>query len=417
MSEPGSAIVVGGGLIGCSTAYYLSEHGWDVTLLERGRIGSGASWGNCGYVCPSHVMPLAVPGAIGKTLRTMLKPDSPVAVRWRADRRLAAWLMRFATRCRKEPMMRSAQGRHALLSSSMSLYRGLMADAGLDCSWRDEGLLFVYRSEEEFNGFASTAEVLRKEFGVAVDPLPGSEVTRFEPTLKPDTAGGWLFPNDAHVRPDRLLASLRKLLDERGVQIREGVAVESLDVSGGRLRRIETSSGWESADAVVIAAGAETPAFAKPLRCHIPIQPGKGYSVTAPMPSRAPRVPMIFEEHHVAVTPMDGELRIGSTMEFAGYDRSINRKRLGMLMRSAEQHLIEAPTGADSKPWVGWRPMVYDGMPCIDRAPAVENAFVVAGNGMIGLATAPATGKLAAEIVSGSTPHLDPRPYSLARFN
>jgi D-amino-acid dehydrogenase len=129
-----------------------------------------------------------------------------------------------------------------------------------------------------------------------------------------------------------------------------------------------------------------------------------------------PKIPMIFEEHHVAVTPLESGFRVGSTMEFTGYDRSINPKRLALLRKSAAEHLEEPLPETVDEEWAGWRPMSVDGLPCIGRAPADGNLIVAAGNGMIGLATAPATGKLVAEIASEQTPHIDAVPYSLSRF-
>ncbi len=302
MASHPRAIVIGGGLIGCMSAYYLAREGWRVRLLERDHIGSGASSGNCGYVCPSHVLPLAIPGAIGHTLRVMMKKDSPIAIRKWGDASLWGWFAAFSQRCRPEPMMQAAQGRHALLSSSMRLYRELVAAEGLDCDWQDQGLLVVYKSRRAFDGFSQIAELLRNEFGVVSAPYPGEEVTRLEATLRPGLAGGWHFPGDAHVRPDRLLAALRRAIENLGVEIEEGVPVRSLQIQGKRLTGIETSIGVEHADVVVVATGAEAPAFAKPLGCRIPIQPGKGYSITMRVPE-----PEASDPHDLRGAPRRGD--------------------------------------------------------------------------------------------------------------
>ncbi|QDU88775.1 D-amino acid dehydrogenase small subunit [Pirellulimonas nuda] len=415
MSER-SAIVIGGGLIGCCSAYYLAKLGWRVRLLERQRIGAGASHGNCGFVCPSHVMPLAAPGAVTATLRTMLGRDSPIALRLPPSRSLVAWLTRFAGQCNEGAMARSAAGRHALLAASAPLYRQMLEEERIDCQWQDDGLLVVYSSPQKFEAFGPMAALLAEKYGVESAPYPGDNVKVLEPALRAGLAGGWHFRGDSHVRPDRLLAGLKGALARLEVDVSEGVAVQQMVVAGGRLQRLETSQGPLTADACVLATGAEAPAFARPLGCRMPIQPGKGYSLTMPTPAGAPRLPMIFEEHHVAVTPFRDGLRIGSTMEFAGYDRGINQKRLALLLKSAREHLAAPPPDQFDEVWSGWRPMVYDGLPCIDRAPRAANVVVAAGNGMIGLASAPATGKLAAEIVAGLAPHVPAAPYRLARF-
>lgn len=417
MSNSGSAIVIGGGLIGCSSAYYLCRLGWDVTLLERRKIGSGASHGNCGYVCPSHAMPLSGPGVVAHTLPSLFKRDAPLSIPLRFDPALWKWLLQFTRQCRSDRMMHAARGRNALLASSMNLYREMVREESIDCEWTDQGLLLVYRSSKEFEEYRSTTELLKREFAIESVPYHGEDVKTFEPSLKSGMAGGWHFPGDAHVRPDRLLAGMKQSIQQHGGTIREDVEVLSIRTESRRVVSIETSQGSMTADVTVLATGAEAPLFAEAIGCRLPIQPGKGYSITMELPSSPPRIPMIFEEHHVAVTPMASAFRVGSTMEFTGYDRSLNAKRLALLRKSASAHLEEPLPEAVHEEWSGWRPMCVDGLPCIGRAPGASNLIVAAGNGMIGLATAPATGKLVAEIVSDQAPHIDTEPYSLARFS
>ena len=196
----------------------------------------------------------------------------------------------------------------------------------------------------------------------------------------------------------------------------EGVTVERIDIETGGARQIETSAGRMSSELIVLAAGAESPVFARQLGCRIPVQPGKGYSITMARPHGAPTVPMIFEEYHVAVTPWTSGLRIGSTMEFAGYDQRINPRRIDLFKRAAADYLVEPCNEPVQEEWWGWRPMTYDELPCIGPAPKAANVIVAAGHGMIGMATGTATGKLVAELASGIEPHIDPAPYSLSRF-
>jgi D-amino-acid dehydrogenase len=171
-----------------------------------------------------------------------------------------------------------------------------------------------------------------------------------------------------------------------------------------------------AAEAFVVAAGAWTPFLNQHLGCRVPIQPGKGYSITMPRPTICPTLPLVFEEHRVAITPMASGYRIGSTMEFAGYDATLNRRRLEMLRAGARHYLHEPDCEPVQEEWFGWRPMTYDGVPIIDRSPALANVVIAAGHNMLGLSMAPATGKLVAEILAGAPPHLDPKPYLLSRF-
>lgn len=417
MKDQRNVIVIGGGLVGCSCAYYLSQEGWDVTLLERSRLGSGASYGNCGYVCPSHVMPLSGPGVVAHTLPKLLQRDAPLAIPARWDPALWRWLLKFQGECREDRMKRAAEGRHALLQSSMRLYRDLVEAESIECEWTDQGLLLVYRSASEFEGYSKTVERLQSNYGIRVDAYPGNDVTQFEPALRDGLAGGWHFPADAHVRPDRLVDGFRQALTKSRVEIREQIEVLHIKTSGGKVTQLETSEGGLSADHFVLATGAEAPQFARDLKIQLPIQPGKGYSLTYEDYDACPRVPMIFEEHHVAVTPFRNGFRVGSTMEFTGYDRRLNPKRLALLKKSAADHLKASLPDEASESWCGWRPMVYDGLPCIGGLKSLPNLFIAAGNGMVGLASAPATGRLIADLASGKTPHIDASLYSPDRFN
>jgi D-amino-acid dehydrogenase len=263
--------------------------------------------------------------------------------------------------------------------------------------------------------YAETDELLRTEFAMPAERWDGEGLQELEPALKPGLAGGWLYRSDAHLRPDKLMASWRRVLEMNQVTLVENCQAEGFVRHNGQARAIRTPLGDISASAFVVATGAWTPLLQRELGCHIPIQPGKGYSLTMPRPSRCPVIPLIFEEHRVAITPMTSGYRIGSTMEFAGYDTSLNPDRLALLRESARLYLHEPEREPILEQWYGWRPMTYDGLPMIDRSPAMANVWLAAGHGMLGVSMAPATGKLVAECISGTRPHIDPRAYSVAR--
>ena len=401
MNKQQKVIVIGGGLVGCASAYYLASEGWSVTLLERSSLGSGASYGNCGYVCPSHIMPLSGPGVITKTLPKLFQRDAPLSIPARWDPQLWHWLLKFRSECREDRMNHAAEGRHALLQSSMELYRELEDAEKMECEWTDRGLLLVYQTKSDFEGYAKTVEHLRSRYSVRIDAYPDQAVTEFEPALKDGLAGGWHFPKDAHVRPDRLVEGFKQALGRQAVDLREQVEVTDIEVESGKVAGVRTSAGRFAADLYVVATGAEAPKFAKQLKLQLPIQPGKGYSLTY--------------DHYVS-PPFENGFRVGSTMEFTGYDRSLNPKRLSLLKKSAVAHLKEGVPDHPTESWCGWRPMVYDGLPCIGAVPSLKNLLVAAGNGMVGLASAPATGRLIAELASGKTPHIDPDFYTPGRF-
>ncbi len=412
----GTVVVIGGGVIGTACAYYLSKAGWRVTLLDKGRHGAGCSHANCGFVSPSHVLPLAAPGAARAALRSLFQRNAPFAVRPRCDPALWGWFLRFAARCNRADMLAAGRGIQALLNSSRALYDGLMRDESIDCEWQTRGVLFVFRTRPAMEHHAETVALLRDSFGLSPERIDGAALAEREPALKPGLAGGWHFPSDAHLRPDRLLSEWRRVLEGRGVTIREDCEVRGFVPATGAARAAVTPRGEIAADAFVVAAGAWTPLLNRQLGCKVPIQPGKGYSITMPRPARCPTYPLLFEEDHVAVTPMRSGYRLGSTMEFAGYDATLNPKRLQLLRDGARRYLHEPLAEPVLEEWFGWRPMTYDGLPVIDRSPALANVYIAAGHNMLGLSMAPATGQLVAELLSGEKPHLDPAPYSVRRF-
>jgi D-amino-acid dehydrogenase len=408
-------VVVGGGVIGASCAYFLRRAGRAVTLIDSGRFGSGCSHGNCGYVCPSHVLPLAGPGALRSTLKTLFRKNSPLKVRWRLDPALWSWFWQFSRRCNEHDAIAAGHTIQQLLVSSRALYDELFSDTLTDVEWDPAGLLFVFLTPSAMEHYAQTDRLLQSEFGLAAARLEGDCLLAFEPALKPSVAGAWRYAADGQLRPDKLMLAWRRVLESMGVEIREHCALRDLVVERRFVRRLITDQGEVAADQTVIATGAWTPHLRRTLRCRVPIQPGKGYSLTMPRPALCPRSPMIFEEHRVAISPMQTGYRVGSTMEFAGYDTRLNADRMRLLRESPDLYLKEPLSGPALEEWWGWRPMTPDGLPLIGRVPAFENVFLAAGHGMLGVSMAPATGKLVAELVMGRPPHIDPAPCAVSR--
>lgn len=410
-------VVVGGGVIGACAAYYLNKDGWKVTIIERAGFGQGSSWANCGFVSPCHVLPLTEPGAVWKAIKALGRPRSPLYIRLRFDPALWRWLWNFARRCNERCMLEAAQARHPLLQSTMQLLRQLLEEEQIECEWQYRGLLYVYKTRQEMEEFAETDAMLSKKFGLKARRYDGEDVVRFEPALKEqEMAGGWYYEDDAHLRPDLLMNELKRVLQQRGVEIKENCPMKDLEADGRVARAVITPSGKLEAEAVLIATGAWTPQLAGPLRCYVPIQPGKGYSITMDRPDPCPQVPMIFPEVRVAVTPFRTTFRLGSTMEFSGYDETLNPKRLEFIKWGASQYLKSPYTERVHDQWWGWRPMTWDGVPVIDRLPAFDNVWIAAGHNMVGLSMCAGTGKLVAELIGNRTPHIDPAPYRIQRF-
>lgn len=411
-----NVVVIGGGVIGGMCAWELARCGCNVTIVEQGKFGAACSHGNCGYISPSHVLPLARPGTIGHTLKSMLKPNSPFAVKPRLSMEALRWFWRFARRCNERDMLEAAQGIHALLQSSLQLYQELVDQGKLQCQWQPVGNLFVFESAKEFEAYAKTDQLIRKEFGVGATRYDCEALVKLEPAIKPVVSGAWYYEIDCHLRPDRLMASLRANLESSGVRILEGTEIKTFANEHGVAKAVHGSNLELTADQFIVATGAWAPFLNRELGCRIPIQPGKGYSITMPAPKHMPRIPIIFEDTHVAITPMQDKYRIGSTMEFVGYNTTIHPKRLGLLRASAERYLHDPMCEPIEEQWFGWRPMTWDSRPIIDRSPALKNVWICAGHSMLGISTATGSGRLMRELMLGQEPHLDARHYSMARF-
>jgi D-amino-acid dehydrogenase len=409
-------IIVGGGIIGVATAWYLHRDGWQVTVLDRRKIGGACSKGNCGLVCPSHVLPLTEPGAFKVAIKSLLTPNSPFWIKPRLDPQLWSWLWQFSKRCNHGSMVQAAHAIQALLVSAMREYEHWVQHEKIECEWQSKGLLFAYRNRREMENYRSTNDMLSAHFDEPARLLSAEESVALEPALKPTIAGSWYYEHDAHLRPDVLLTSLRGRLEEQGCQFEEECEFTGFAGPAGTASVVRTSRGDFTGDVCVVASGAWTPMLRDHLGVRVPIEPGKGYSITMPRPSVCPAIPLIFPEHRVAVTPMLSGYRLGSIMEFAGYDDTIRPERLELLRTGAEHYLREPHCEPQTDTWYGWRPMTYDSLPVIDRSPKWGNVWVAAGHNMLGLSMAPATGRLMAELLSDRTPHIDPEPYLLSRF-
>ncbi len=408
-------LIVGGGVIGLACAHYLLQAGRSVRILERGRVGAGTSHGNCGTITPSHAPPLAAPGMIAKGLKWMLLPDAPLYIKPRLDLSLAQWLWHLAARCNPEDWRRTALAKAELLNTSRRLIEQLVAEHRLDCEFEATGLRYVYREPEEFDRACAELPALM-QFGIQAQVLDAKALAIDEPALLPDMAGAIHFPNDAHLRPDGFTRELARIVREQGGVIEENAEVTGFDRDGGQIRSCMTAQGERSGRQMLMALGPWSPRMVRQLGLRLPIQPGKGYSITYSRPTLAPRIPLVLKERSVCVTAWASGFRLGSTMEFSGYDDSLNETRLQALERAAREYLRE-PAGPEKREqWFGWRPMTYDDLPILGRAPGYENLWLATGHGMMGMGMSAITGEQMTRLICGRAPLIDPAPCRPERF-
>ena len=417
MNEAGEAdvLILGGGVVGLACAFYLLAEGRSVRVLEQGRTGGGASHGNCGTLTPSHAPPLAGPGMVGQALRWMLSPSAPLYIKPRWDPALMRWLGTAAGRCNTRDWRASGLAKGALLKHSRALVEDLVRGQGLDCGFEAGGFHYVFRRARALEKQRRDLPLLA-ELGIEAQVLDGAALAADEPALLPGMAGAFFFPGDAQLRPDRYVAELARIVRAAGGVIEEGVRVTGLERGRHGIDAVQTTEGRRRAGKVLVALGAWSPEFERMIRMPIPIQPGKGYSITYDRPALAPRRPLVLKERSVCVTAWADGYRLGSTMEFSGYDDHLNRTRLDALERGAGEYLQQPVGAVKREEWCGWRPMTPDDLPLIGRVPGHNNLWLATGHGMMGVGMSAGTGRLVADLVCGRDPAVDPAPYAPARF-
>ncbi|EOW2136758.1 FAD-dependent oxidoreductase [Stenotrophomonas sp. GD03908] len=407
-------IVVGAGAIGLAAALALCAQGRQVRVIERGRIGAATSHGNCGTVTPSHAPPLAAPGVPLRALRWMLDPRAPLYVRTRLDPALWRWLLQFGARCNARDWLQSTRARGALLNDSRLRLADWVQAHALECEFDTRGLDYVFGDARNFDHYAAECEALNRQ-GIAMACIDGAGYARANPAFHDRLAGAIHFPGDAQLRPDRYTAELARVLRAQGVMIDEQKDVQGFsdDVQGVR---VQVGGQTLRARELVLATGPWSRDWARQLDLRVPIQPGKGYSLTWSRPAQVPQRPVVLKDHSVFVIAWRDALRLGGTMEFAGADPQLRTARLQALQQAAD-HYLRAPRGAQlQEQWCGWRPMSVDDVPLIGRAPAHPHVWLAAGHGMLGISMSAGTGQLIADLVCGRTPAIDPAPYRPERF-
>jgi D-amino-acid dehydrogenase len=403
-------IIIGGGIIGASSAYYLNQSGWQVTLIDQKQFGEGASYGNCGLILPGHILPLNLPGTFTKALKWMFDPAAPLYVKPRLDFHLFAWFIKFLARCNETHMLQAAKARSAVLTGAVQLFDELIQSENIKCDWAKDGVYYVFASHEEFEAYRKLDTII-SQFGAKGQELNQKELHLEEPTLKKNLAGAWYYKEAAHLRPDALMKEFKRVLQDRGVIIKENVKIGSFTREKNRIRSANSSTESFKADEFVLATGAWSPEFNRNLNCQIPIQPGKGYSVTMDLHKPVLKIPCLLEEVGVVATPWSSGFRLGGTMEFSGYNTTINPKRIAALSKGAKKYLELSELKPATETRYDWRPMTYTGLPIIDRIPGFENIMLAAGHNMVGLSMGPGTGKLVSEVLNKTKPHLDIKPY------
>ena len=403
-------VIIGAGVVGLSTAYYCARRGFDVTVVERhGLHRDGASYGNAGMIVPSHFVPLAAPGMVALGLKWMFDPASPFYIKPRLDAELLDWGMKFWRAANAEHVQRAAPLIRDLSLASRACFEEFAALPDMDFGLVKKGLIMLSRTEHGWQEEARTAERARA-LGIPAEVLDAKQTAALDPAARMAIAGSVYFPKDCHFTPAQFMTALQTQLEKLNVKFLWQSDVTDLIVENHRVRSIQTSTGETVlADEFVLCAGSWSPELARQLDLKIPIQAGKGYSLTLPEPRRLPQICTILTEARVAVTPMGKTLRIGGTMEIAGLNEGINPVRVRGIVDSFCRYYPEfSPADFDGlQPWRGLRPCSPDGLPYVGRTAKFTNFSLATGHAMMGMSLGPITGKLMAQILSGEKPTID----------
>jgi D-amino-acid dehydrogenase len=413
-AAPKSVVVIGGGVAGLCTAYYLRQQGVDVKILEANTIGSGASWGNGGWLCPAQAGPLPEPGLTWFGIRSLFDRSSALYFQLSKLPQLTPWLLRFMTYCNARDHQHGVESLAALGHDVFDLVDEMEAD-GVEFELHKMGMLVAARKPETARGELSKLKPMRA-FGYDLpdDILDEAELHEIEPALADDIAGGFEVRQHWHVRPDSFTAGIANKLRDMGVELVEGAEVNKFETSNGSVKSVRTAKGDHTADAFLLAAGSWTTPLARLIGVKFPMQPGKGYSFFV-RPSVIPRHSILLADVHVGCTPLGEEMRIGGTMEFSGINLDLDERRITDIITAAQASFQPWKKPEVEQKWAGMRPITADGLPIVDRT-HLTNTYVSTGGAMQGVTLAPTAGKAMAEyIVSGKRPALL-EPFELERL-
>ena len=412
-------IVIGGGVVGLSSAYFLKEAGHQVVLLEKSKLNDGASFGNAGYICPSHITPLAQPGMIATGIRWMFNPESPFYIQPKLDLDLMSWGWKFYKSSTQKHVDTAKIVLRDLGFLSKKLYQEFAKKEDFEFAFEEKGLIYLYRTqkgEQKIN----TDKALANNIGVKAVSLSVDEVQALDPHLKMDIKGALIYPGDTHLYPHLFMQSLRNHLQKsENVTIHFETEVQKLLFSKRKISKVITSKGEFSADEYLITSGAWSPNLVKNLKINIPIQAAKGYNLTLINPKIKPSHPYLLAESKVAVTPMGNDLRFAGTLEIAGINDRINPRRVQGILKAIPNYFPEFDMSQFEKvePWSGLRPCSPDGMPYIGRLKHYENLTVAAGHAMVGMSLGAGTGKIVSQIISDNSPEVMHPTLDPDRFN
>jgi glycine/D-amino acid oxidase-like deaminating enzyme len=416
-----TTVVIGGGIIGLACAYELATAGRTVHVVDRAPIGTGSSGGNAGWVTQSQCFPVPAPGAVRTALKSAGRSDAPLYVRPSFSPSLLRWLWEFRKSCRPAAFARGTKALTALAEEADAAF-GKWATDGIDTTLSRPGLLHAFLDEREAERtLAFQRSIADGRFEVPDSPLSTDEALRLEPALSRRVRAAYLVAGEGLVEPRLLLGSLVDRLRALNVSISERRTVTGFRVEHGHVRAVDLDGDTIECSDVVIAGGSWSADLIASLGARVRMQAGKGYSFSVNLPV-PPRHPLYLGDKHVAVSPIGATTRVAGTMEFSGNNLRLDWRRIEAIARASRHYLgdwfgdSDELIGLIADPWVGGRPMLPDGLPLIDRVPAVDNAYVATGHGMLGVTLAPSSAAALAELMTTGNRPAVLEPFGFGRL-
>lgn len=405
-------IIIGGGVIGLCSAYYLQKEGHHVTVLDQSGMDSGASYVNAGYISPSHIVPLSAPGVVRQGIKWMLDPSSPFYVKPRMDPDFLRWAWAFNKSCTEQHVKKAIPVIRDIAVFSHDLYEDIKAEPGFDFHFEKKGLLMLCKTEKMLEEEIEIANLARK-VDLEVKVLNKEDLKVLEPETEIDAIGATIYKCDSHTTPHEFMNNMKTYLLSKGVKIHSHEEVVDLKIKEGVIKRVTTTKALYEGDEFILSAGSWTGLVAKKLGMKLLLQAGKGYRINVERETKI-SYPAILAEAKVAVTPMNGFTRIAGTMEINSINNEINPVRVKAIAKAAHDFYPEVTIGVNELKTAssGLRPLSPDGLPYIGRTQNCSNLTIATGHAMMGWTMATGTGKLVSEIVSDRKASLDLRPFS-----
>lgn len=402
-----SVIVIGGGIIGLCSAYYLQKEGHQVTIIDQSNMDVGASYVNAGFVSPSHIIPLSAPGVMKKGLKWMFNPASPLYIKPRLDPDFLKWTYAFNKSCTADHVKKAIPSIKDLTLLSQELYNDIKANEHFTFQYKKEGLLMLCQTQKALEEEMENAEMAINE-GLDVQEVTLEDLKQLEPNVNLNVIGGTYYRSDSHSTPSEFMTEMKTYLKSKGVVFHPNEKVEDLELKDRKITALMTKNQKLKADEFVLAAGSWSALLSKKVGIHLLLQAGKGYRINTTKPTGI-KLPAILMESKVAVTPMNGFTRFAGTMEIGGINDKINKTRVNAIANAVTKYYPEIALTEIEKDDVasGLRPVSPDGLAYIGRSSKCSNLTIATGHAMLGWSMGTGTGKLVSELISEKSPSLN----------